>query len=91
MTLVEHEHNLKLFSILLYYILILNTVVKTEDMAKMSRGKQKWVPDNESTKCQICNEYEFITKFFLAQFNRRHHCRACGKASFLRLINIHYK
>ncbi len=36
MTLVEHEHNLKHFSILLYYILILNTVVKTEDMAKMS-------------------------------------------------------
>ena len=35
---------------------------------------EKWVPDEETYVCQVCNIYEFDTIL------SRHHCRACGKA-----------
>ncbi|EFA85718.1 Esterase [Heterostelium album PN500] len=33
--------------------------------------RPEWVPDNSSTKCEMCS-----SEFTL--FNRRHHCRRCG-------------
>ena len=35
-----------------------------------------WIPDGRVTMCQVC------TSLFNV-YNRRHHCRGCGKVSFL--------
>ncbi|XP_039282914.1 uncharacterized protein LOC111062947 [Nilaparvata lugens] len=35
--------------------------------------KQEWVPDDEVTECMCCQQTVF------SMFNRRHHCRRCGR------------
>uniref|UniRef100_T1J980 FYVE-type domain-containing protein n=1 Tax=Strigamia maritima TaxID=126957 RepID=T1J980_STRMM len=35
--------------------------------------KEDWIPDDQHTHCQVCREEAFN------MFNRRHHCRRCGR------------
>ena len=38
-----------------------------------ARKEPRWVPDNEQTRCMLCERVEF------GMFQRRHHCRCCGR------------
>lgn len=45
--------------------------------AALSQKQPLWVPDSEAPNCMNCQVKFTFTK-------RRHHCRACGKVSYLR-------
>ncbi|PKU42474.1 zinc finger fyve domain-containing protein 26 [Limosa lapponica baueri] len=41
--------------------------------------KQQWIPDDTETICMVCKTERFTMVRRKNEFNRRHHCRRCGR------------